>query len=103
MVPLIGAALIAVGVAAWLGWRAMNARPQTPLEAAVLTTFSGVEHYPSLSPDGSYVAFTWNGPQRNNEDVFVQLIGSGLPLRLTSDPKSDGNPRAIGTERIRGR
>ncbi|HVE66545.1 MAG TPA: protein kinase [Thermoanaerobaculia bacterium] len=86
LVPVIAAA-------GFFAWRARRTPPSTePLRAAALTTFSGVERYPSLSPDGDEVAFTWNGPKQDNEDVYVQRIGSGSPLRLTTDPASDVNP-----------
>jgi Tol biopolymer transport system component/predicted Ser/Thr protein kinase len=79
--------------AAFFAWRALRARPSAePLRAVALTTFSGVERYPSLSPDGDEVAFSWNGPREDNEDVYVQRIGSGSPLRLTTDPAGDVNP-----------
>ena len=39
------------------------------------------------------MAFTWTGPRQDNTDVYVkQQIGSGSPLRLTTDPRSDYNP-----------
>ena len=57
-----------------------------------LTTLPGIERYPSLSPDGSQVAFMWTGPRQDNPDIYVQLIGSGSPLRLTSDARSEYNP-----------
>ena len=82
-----------VAAAAFFAWRSRRAPASTePLRAVALTTFSGVERYPSLSPDGDEVAFTWNGPKQDNEDVYVQRIGSGSPLRLTTDPSSDVNP-----------
>ena len=82
-----------VAVAGFLAWRARRAAPAAePLRAVALTTFSGVERYPSLSPDGDEVAFAWNGPKQDNEDVYVQRIGSGSPLRLTTDPARDVNP-----------
>ena len=31
----------------------------------------------TLSPDGSQVAFTWNGPNEDNFDIYVQLVGPG--------------------------
>jgi Tol biopolymer transport system component len=37
----------------------------------------------SFSPDGERVAFMWNGPRRDNRDIYVQQIGSGEPLRWT--------------------
>src|SRR5206468_4196142 len=36
--------------------------------------------------------FTWTGPKQDNPDIYVQQIGSGSPLRLTSDPRNDYNP-----------
>ncbi|HZI67479.1 MAG TPA: protein kinase [Thermoanaerobaculia bacterium] len=88
------AALVpALAVAAFFAWRAGRAPTSAePLRAVALTTFSGVERYPSLSPDGDEVAYSWNGPKQDNEDVYVQRIGSGSPLRLTTDPASESNP-----------
>ena len=87
------AVAVALSGLVFLAWRARRAPPSAvPLTATALTTFSGVERSPSLSPDGDEVAFTWNGPKRDNLDVYVQRIGSGSPLRLTSDPANDQNP-----------
>jgi serine/threonine protein kinase len=69
-----------------------NSHPAEPLRAVALTTLPGAELYPSLSPDGNHVAFTWTGPKQDNTDIYVQQIGSGSPLRVTSDPLSDYNP-----------
>ena len=38
------------------------------------------------------MAFTWTGPKQDNPDIYVQLIGSGSPLRLTTDSGNDYNP-----------
>jgi Tol biopolymer transport system component/tRNA A-37 threonylcarbamoyl transferase component Bud32 len=83
-------ALLVGGFFAWQVWRA----PETtePLRAVALTTFPGVELHPSLSPDGNYVAYTWTGPKQDNPDVYVQMIGSSSPLRLTTDSHGDLNP-----------
>jgi Tol biopolymer transport system component len=52
-----------------------------------------VTHYPSISPDGNYVAFSWTGPRQDNTDVYVQQIGgSGTPLRVTTDQGNDYSP-----------
>ena len=77
----------------YLGWRAWFGRPSVePLQAVALTTFPGVELYPSISPDGNHVAFMWTGPNQENRDIWLQQIGAGPPLRLTTDPRSDFNP-----------
>jgi Tol biopolymer transport system component/DNA-binding winged helix-turn-helix (wHTH) protein len=57
-----------------------------------LTTYAGLELHPSLSPDGSQVAFTWNGPNEDNFDIYVKLTGPGEPIPLTSDPANDFAP-----------
>ena len=53
-----------------------------------------MERAPALSPDGTQVAFVWNGEQRNNEDIYVKPVDAvtPLPLRLTSDPLRDISP-----------
>ena len=58
-----------------------------------LTSLPGVVRSPSLSPDGTYVVFSWNGPKRDNPDLYVQQIGvTAPPYRLTSDPANDYSP-----------
>jgi Tol biopolymer transport system component/tRNA A-37 threonylcarbamoyl transferase component Bud32 len=89
-VSLVATLAVVAAFFAWQGRR--TAEPQEPLRAVSLTTFRGEELYPALSPDGNHVVFTWNGPRQDNTDVYVQQIGAGSPLRLTTDPRSDYNP-----------
>jgi eukaryotic-like serine/threonine-protein kinase len=90
--PALLAVLLAAGAGLW-GWQAWRGTPGgEPPRARALTTFPGAELYPSLSPDGNHVAFTWTGPKQDNPDIYVQLIGAGSPLRLTTDPGNDYNP-----------
>ncbi len=63
---------------------AWNVRP--------LTTYPGSEIYPALSPDGSRVAFTWDGPRRDNFDVYLLALDSGVPLRITNTPAMEAGP-----------
>jgi Tol biopolymer transport system component len=87
------AALPLLLAAGFLGWRAMRAPQNTePLRATALTTFPGMEMAPSLSPDGNHVVFSWTGPKKENQDIYVQQIGTGRPLQLTTDPLEDYNP-----------
>jgi serine/threonine protein kinase len=81
-------------VAIYLAGQATRARePAESVQATALTTFPGAELYPTLSPDGSHVAFTWSGPRQDNVDIYVQHIDSaGTPLRLTTGPEHDHNP-----------
>jgi len=87
-----GLVLIAVGV--WYIARLIPRPGPTPqiLTAVPLTTDMGFEGMPSLSPDGSQVAFASGGPQTDNFDIYVKQIGGGPPRRLTSDPAVDEFP-----------
>jgi serine/threonine protein kinase/Tol biopolymer transport system component len=57
-----------------------------------LTSYVGNECCASFSPDGNQVAFVWDGPQQNNADIYVKLIGTENVLRLTTDPAGDVSP-----------
>ena len=87
------AALLSIAIVA--GYLATRQRPaprsdtQRPVP---LTSLSGMVRHPTLSPDGEYVAFTWNGSNQDNPDIYVQQIGSGTPLRLTTDAANDHSP-----------
>lgn len=56
------------------------------------TSYNGEEYFPTLSPDGKYVAFSWNGPNQDNFDVYVKLVSGGNPVRLTSNSLVDSRP-----------
>lgn len=60
--------------------------------AVPLTTYPGWETSPSLSPDGTQVAFAWDGPERDNADIYVKLVGDGEPIRLTHDARVELAP-----------
>jgi eukaryotic-like serine/threonine-protein kinase len=75
---------------AWRIWH-KSENPE-PFRVIPLNSLPGAQRYPSFSPDGNHVAFTWTGPKQDNQDVYVQQIGSGSPLRLTMDPRIDYNP-----------
>jgi DNA-binding winged helix-turn-helix (wHTH) protein len=75
----------ATGLAGWRFWRRPSVRAvSTPVP---LTTYRGNEEAPSFSPDGSQVAFQWDGEKQSKFDIYVKALGpDAVPLRLTSDP-----------------
>jgi eukaryotic-like serine/threonine-protein kinase len=80
-------------IAAYFAWPALRApENHEPLVARPLTSLPGIVRFPSLSPDGNHVVFTWTGARQDNPDVYVQQIGAGSPLKLTSDPANDYSP-----------
>ena len=90
---LVAAALVIMGTTAWL-LLPSHPRPQAPapIRPVALTSLTGSELYPTFSPDGEQVAFSWNGTKQDNWDVYVTLVGSSDVRRLTSDPAEDARP-----------
>jgi Tol biopolymer transport system component/DNA-binding winged helix-turn-helix (wHTH) protein len=95
--PVVGTVLaVAIALAALAFWRrqapiAPPGAPRGPI-AVPLTTYPGSEIYPTLSPDGSQVAFSWEGSSEDNADIYLKLVGPGEPHRLTTDPAPDFCP-----------
>jgi Tol biopolymer transport system component len=80
-------------VAAALAWRWASRPAQlAPSKLMPLTAFTGFEYFPAFSPDGKQVAFSWNGPKEDNFDIYVVMIGTSTPVRLTTDPAPDRFP-----------
>ncbi len=57
-----------------------------------LTTELGFVVSPTFSPDGSQLAFSWNGKKQENFDIYVQVVGSYEALRLTDTPEIEFSP-----------
>jgi Tol biopolymer transport system component/DNA-binding winged helix-turn-helix (wHTH) protein len=50
-----------------------------------LTSFAGLEHMASWSPDGRQFAFMWNGEKQDKWDIYLQQPGSSHTQRLTTE------------------
>jgi DNA-binding winged helix-turn-helix (wHTH) protein len=90
-VAIAAAVVVAAGLGAWRLW------PKTPgspmLFPIPLTTYRGSEDMPSFSPDGTQIAFQWNGEKQDNMDIYVKALGpDATPLRLTTEPAPDKAP-----------
>ena len=91
-----GAMAIVAAVAtmtAWLRRPVVAADPAPSMHMRPLTTLTGSESGPTFSPDGTQVAFAWDGEQRDNSDIYVKLVGSTEVRRLTTDPATDFAPQ----------
>ena len=67
--------------------------PSTTLRSVPVTSLPGLEIEPSLSPDGTRVAFASNAEAADNFDVYVKLLDvDGQPVRLTTDAADDRLP-----------
>jgi len=86
-VAAAGAALAATVAGVWQ----FRPKTQAPPMVVPFTSFAGMEGTPAFSPDGERVAFSWDGPSRDNVDVYVRAI-AGEPVRLTTNPAVDQFP-----------
>lgn len=89
---LLGLALL-VGLGLWFSSLRSLPQPQRPLlRTTPLTAYVGMEVLPAFSPDGKQVAFSWNGEKGDNFDIYVKLVDTGTPHRLTTHPAEDSFP-----------
>ncbi|MBV8553267.1 MAG: winged helix-turn-helix domain-containing protein [Acidobacteriaceae bacterium] len=86
-----GILLIAAAAILWLTRRGeRNALQLTPLPLAAA---EGWQRYPGFSPDGNQIAYAWDETGTGSQPyIYVKVLGSGRPVRLTSGPGSDFVP-----------
>jgi Tol biopolymer transport system component len=82
----ITAVLVITAGLALLYFRQSLNEPAAPV-VIPLTSYMGTQESPSFSPDGTRVAFSWNGEKRDNYDIFIKPIwgSNGRELLFTSD------------------
>ena len=62
------------------------------MHSTPLTSYPGLERQPTFSPDGRQIAFVWNGEAEDNDDIYVKVVGAGVPLRVTTNPAVEHDP-----------
>jgi Tol biopolymer transport system component/DNA-binding winged helix-turn-helix (wHTH) protein len=87
---LVIALAMGAAVSLYVFWLRPVSRP--PMRATPLTSLPGQERYPSFSPDGNQIAFAWDGANGDNQDIYIKVVGAGVPLRLTTHPAADQKP-----------
>ena len=89
-------ALAAVmGTALFIANKSWTPAEREALKIVPFTFYPGYQEHPAISPDGKTIAFVGQGKTGSNPlEVYVQLIGSTDPLRLTaiSTGSSDFSP-----------
>jgi Tol biopolymer transport system component len=82
----IGLLVAAVAIAAAVYWTKQPSKPKVAPSLIPLTSFPELEEHPTLSPDGSWVAFAWKG------DIYVKEIDGGGLVQITSTPAPESWP-----------
>jgi Tol biopolymer transport system component/DNA-binding winged helix-turn-helix (wHTH) protein len=89
----VGAALLfVVGLYTFRKMQSETQAKSEPTAMTPLTAYPGIQKQPSLSPDGSQVAFAWDGMNHDNFDIYVKLVGPGEPVRITTNAARDEQP-----------
>lgn len=85
--------VVVLGLAGWWllrPFRTATTAPGAAMRVVQLTALSGYE-IGRVSPDGRLV-FEWTAEGRSNRDIYIQVLGSSDPHRLTTDPADDVAP-----------
>jgi Tol biopolymer transport system component/DNA-binding winged helix-turn-helix (wHTH) protein len=89
-IALVACAVVGTVVYLWLGptiARLNRIRELQRLGIAPLALLPGNVASPTFSPDGSQIAFAWDGENNGaGYDLYVKAIGTDQPLRLTHHP-----------------
>src|SRR5438093_683535 len=73
-------------------WLTRRAAPTTAPILTRLTSDSGLTTDPALSPDGKLLAYASDRSGDGNLDIWLQQVGKGEVIRLTTDPADDREP-----------
>ncbi len=79
---------------------AVREGPQAPSQVGLdlsaaprpLTSLPGIEKDPAISPDGSQVAFAWNGGEDKRFHIYTTLVGGGTRFAVTRAAADNTRP-----------
>ena len=80
----VAAVAVVVGIASFIAGRRTSPEKLPDWSIRPLTAYPGREFQPALSPDGSQVAFNWDGDPGKQPGIYVRLVDSEPPLRVST-------------------
>lgn len=85
--------VLAVGTTFLLGWGLVRNRTFAPPSSLTrLTAGSGLTMSPTLSTDGTMLAYASDRDGEGNLHIWVQHVSGGQPVQLTRGPANDDSP-----------
>ena len=96
--PWLAATITAIGVCLAIGIQGSKPRAEASSDLALrgesrpLNAELGREQYPSWSPDGKTLAFSWATAADASPHIYLQRLGEPEPSRLTDGAKADLRP-----------
>jgi eukaryotic-like serine/threonine-protein kinase len=91
----MGTVIVLAAVTAWFRFSAPARYTGPPPRLVPFTSSPGIKGSPAFSPDGNELAFSWqveNSKLPNIHNIYVQLVGTSTPLRLTNAAADDESP-----------
>jgi Tol biopolymer transport system component/DNA-binding winged helix-turn-helix (wHTH) protein len=83
----------ALMIATLLAYRHWQAAPDASAQILTVTAFPGLERFPSISPDGSFVVFSWTGSNPEAApDLWIKAVDDDALRRLTETPFAETSP-----------
>ena len=92
-------AVAAIAAAAALLWRTgVNRENGVPVRVTFdhLTSQSGAELFPSVSPDGKWIVYT--GEASGNRDIYLQSVSGQTAINLTKDSQDEDEQPAFSPD-----
>ena len=76
---------------AFRSWR--HVAPDAAVEILSVTAFPGLERFPSISPDGNFVVFSWTGSNPEDApDLWIKAVDDDALRRLTETRFAETSP-----------
>ena len=80
-------------IATLLAFRSWHVAPDSSAQILTVTAFPGLERFPSISPDGNFVVFSWTGPNPEDApDLWIKAVDDDSRRRLTETPFAETFP-----------
>ncbi|HRH46054.1 MAG TPA: winged helix-turn-helix domain-containing protein, partial [Pyrinomonadaceae bacterium] len=87
--------VILIGVGFIIYQNYFKTHTPSAIVASQIVPFSAVpgnENSPAFSPDGNYLAYSWNSGEGSEGDIYVKLVDTGEPMQLTRTKENEQYP-----------